>query len=87
MCNCSKQTCPSCDPGIEAFYQKKVEIAKAAVIAAKAQGFKMHYEDLLDAKDIWYEYCALRDQELQEHLEGESFSIQSLNIENPNSWE
>lgn len=63
MCFCDTTTCPKCDPGIEEFYQKKVKAAKEAVAYLKTTGVEMHYEDLLDAKDIWYEYCALRDEE------------------------
>jgi len=60
MCNCSNTTCPYCDPGIEAFFQEKVKEAKEAAEAHfKATGIKFHYEDLLDAKNIWYEYCSL----------------------------
>lgn len=64
MCMCDNGFCPKCDPGIEAFYQTKVEEAKRAVEAAKTQEFIIaDYRDLLDAKDIWYEYCQLRDEE------------------------
>jgi hypothetical protein len=63
MCMCDHKTCPKCDPGIEAFYQRKVKEARDATAALKTQGIEMDCEDLLDAKDIWYEYCALRDAE------------------------
>lgn len=66
MCMCDGKTCPKCDPGIEAFYQEKVKKAKEAVAYLKTTGVIMHYEDLLDAKDIWYEYCELRDKGLLE---------------------
>jgi hypothetical protein len=62
MCHCDK-TCPKCDPGIDAFYQQKVKKAKAAADYLNSIGNTIHYEDLLDAKDIWYEYCKLRDEE------------------------
>ncbi len=82
MC-CNDKTCPKCDPGIEAFYQEKVKEAKLAVEAAAKQGFNMHYEDLLDAKDIWYEYCAIRDAESADALDEAPEEL----IDNPiNSW-
>ncbi|CAB4196911.1 hypothetical protein UFOVP1290_431 [uncultured Caudovirales phage] len=55
MCMCDKSTCPKCDPGIEAFYQKKCRDMIAA-------GGSL---DWLDAKDIWYEYCALKKQSVE----------------------
>ena len=64
--NCCKHggSCPYCDPGIEEFYQQKVKEAKRASIAHKAAtGIDANFEDNLDAKDIWYEYCELKDQE------------------------
>lgn len=69
--NCCKNgsTCPHCDPGIEAFYQEKIKKAKEAVVYLKTTGVEMHYEDLLDAKDIWYEYCELKRQEKMESEE------------------
>ena len=63
MCTCKNRMCPKCDPGIEEFYQQKVKEAKEAVAYLKTTGVEMHYEDLLDAKDIWYEYCALKAEE------------------------
>lgn len=59
MCTCSR-LCPKCDPGIEAFYQEKVKKAKEASAYLKTTGVDMHYQDMLDAKDIWYEYCELK---------------------------
>lgn len=63
MCCKNGGTCPQCDPGIEAFYQKKVKEAKEASAYLLTTGVECHYENLLDAKDIWYEYCELRDAE------------------------
>lgn len=64
MCLCDNKTCPKCDPGIEAFYQEKVKAAKASAEYLKTTGVDMDYRNLLDAKDIWYEYCAtVRDVE------------------------
>jgi hypothetical protein len=83
ICTCHK-TCPKCDPGIEVFYQQKVKEAKEAVAAMKSQGVAdMDYENLLDAKDIWYEYCQLRDQKELD----EASLVDPKNIESPNSWE
>lgn len=73
MCTCNK-LCPKCDPGIEAFYQKKVEEAKKQAVDLKIRGMEVCYEDLLDAKDIWYEYCELKNEE------------DADNVENPNEW-
>jgi hypothetical protein len=67
MCTCNSY-CPKCDSGIEAFYQQKVEEAKKAAVHLKSTGVEVHYEDLLDAKDIWYEYCDLRAQEAADEL-------------------
>jgi hypothetical protein len=62
MCNCTHNTCPHCDPGIEAYFQKKVQQAKEAAKAyEESVGHPIDYEILLDdAKDIWYEYCELK---------------------------
>jgi hypothetical protein len=70
-CNCN-ETCPKCDPGIEAFYQEKVKEAKA-MTAAHFEAISIYYpfEDNLDAKDIWYEYCQMRDQEAAEEAAGD----------------
>jgi hypothetical protein len=86
MCNCNNTTCPKCDPGIEAFYQQKVEKAKEEAAYLKTTGYMVHYQDLLDAKHIWYEYCELRRQEEVERLEDENLAIHPENIENPDSW-
>ncbi len=69
MCMCDNTTCPKCDPGIEAFYQEKVKKAKEASAYLKTIGMDFHYEDMLDAKDIWYEYCALKkEKEAEEEI-------------------
>lgn len=77
MCNCSHTTCPQCDPGIEAFYQQKVEEAKAEAARLEAVGYVVHYQDLLDAKDIWYEYCDLRAAEKADDL-GDKIAIEEM---------
>jgi len=70
-CNCN-DTCPRCDPGIEAFYQEKLAEAKRAAEYLATQGVIVgDPTDLLDAKDIWYEYCQLRDQEAAEEAAGD----------------
>lgn len=78
MCTCNN-LCPKCDPGIEAFYQKKVEEAKKQAADLKIRGMEVCYEDLLDAKDIWYEYCELKNKEDSDNVENDF-------IENPNEW-
>lgn len=50
MCDCKNRMCPKCDPGIEAFYQQKIKEAGP-------------FADCVDAKDVWREYCALREVE------------------------
>ncbi len=50
MCTCENRMCPKCDPGIEAFYQQKLKEAGS-------------FADYIDAKDVWYEYCALKAEE------------------------
>lgn len=83
MC-CHDTPCAKCDPGIEAFYQEKVEQAKAASAYLKTTGVEMHYENFLDAKDIWYEYCSVKNAEKQEVAEE---SVPDDVIKNPiNSW-
>lgn len=86
MCTCSGTTCPKCDPGIEAFYQEKIKEAKAATEAHfKATGIYYPFEENLDAKDIWYEYCALRDQEQIEN-ETDEENIPEEIFKLKNSW-
>lgn len=78
MCNCDGTTCPRCDPGIEAFYQEKVKEAKEATEAHfKATGIYYPFEENLDAKDIWYEYCSLReeDQRDQDVISDEIYNL------------
>lgn len=88
MCMCNHSTCPKCDPGIEAFYQEKVKEAKAAAAYLETTGYKVHYEDLLDAKDIWYEYCKLRNEEEIENSEIlPDELVKELTINPINSWE
>lgn len=84
MC-CHDSPCYKCDPGIEDFYQEKVKSAKAAVEYLATTGYIVSdYRDLLDAKDIWYEYCALRDAEAIEAAEPDA---PDDIIDNPiNSW-
>lgn len=83
MCQCDNKTCPKCDPGIAAFYQKKIKEAKVSADAHnKTFGGTCHYEDFLDAKDIWYEYCQLRDQELAEENE----SVPDAAYDMKDSW-
>jgi hypothetical protein len=61
MCKCDSGTCPKCDTGIEADYQMKVKEAKEASVACfEATGCIFPYENMLDAKEIWYEYNALQ---------------------------
>jgi hypothetical protein len=77
MCCKNGGTCPQCDPGIEAFYQEKLKEAKAMTVAHfAATGIHCIFEDNLDAKDIWYEYCDLKRKikappELPEYHEAE----------------
>lgn len=69
MSCCHDTPCYKCDPGIEAFYQVKVkEAQEAAAYLATTGCIVGDYHDLLDAKDIWYEYCALRAQEQADNL-------------------
>lgn len=84
MC-CQNNPCHKCDPGFKDFYQEKVKEAKLAVVAMAQQGWTISWQDLLDAEETWYEYCALRKDEKQEAQEPEA----SENwIKNPiNSWE
>lgn len=81
MCNCTPKMCPKCDPGIEAFYQEKVKKAKEMSAYLKTAGMECHYENFLDAKDIWYEYCALKREE-----EAEADDVAAVNIISPNEW-
>ena len=83
MC-CKTGTCIHCDPGIEAFYQEKVKEAKRASAAMKLVGIECHYENLLDAKDIWYEYCDLRATEQVENSLDEDLPDEIYNL--TNSW-
>ena len=62
MSCCHNTPCHKCDPGIEAFYQEKVKWAKLAAEEAAKTGYLVPWQDLLDAKDIWYEYCELRSE-------------------------
>lgn len=83
MCMCNGKTCPKCDPGIETFYQQKVKKAKAAAATHfETTGISLHFEDLLDAKDIWYEYCEIRDREEIESL----IDNNDVRVENSEDW-
>lgn len=48
---------------IESFYQQKVKEAKEAALQMESQGIIVDYRDLLDAKDILFEYSQLADGE------------------------
>lgn len=95
MCNCN-DTCPKCDPGIEAFYQEKLAGAKKAAEHMATQGIIVgDPTDLLDAKDIWYEYCELKRQEQLEAAEDRLFDLVERDyspedfadlLKNPNEW-
>ena len=56
------------ESGIENFYQQKVKEAKEMAAHLKTLGVDVHYEDLLDAKDIWYEYCDLLGEQNAEDI-------------------
>jgi hypothetical protein len=85
MCKCDTNTCPRCDPGIEAYYQMKVKEAKeAAAACAKSFGGEageMDYQHFLgEAKEIWWEYCALKESsKLEEELDKDT-------PEDPSQW-
>lgn len=77
MCCKNGGSCPKCDPGIEDFYQEKLKEAKAMTAAHfKTTGILYLFEDNMDAKDIWYEYC-----ELKRALEAEKESDKDLSTE------
>lgn len=65
MCICQK-LCPKCDSGIDAYYNQRL---KETELALKKAGINANPEDYLDAKDVWYEYCQLKDQEETDDLE------------------
>lgn len=96
MC-CKNATCPKCDPGIEAFYQEKVKEAESMTEAHfKSTGIRYSFEDNLDAKYIWYEYCALKesakaedDQDKLYEMIEKDYSPNELAelLKNPNEWQ
>jgi hypothetical protein len=56
---------------IESFYQQKVREAKESAAYFKSQGIEVDYRDLLDAKDILYEYNRLSAEEAAEDAAGD----------------